>query len=70
MEDAITIRLNGDDVTVAAGMTVSSLLADRGVNNGAVVVEKNLHIVPKERYPDAVLEAGDSVEILRFVGGG
>jgi thiamine biosynthesis protein ThiS len=33
-------------------------------------VERNLEIIPRDRLGAVVLEDGDSVEVLRFVGGG
>ena len=35
-----------------------------------IAVERNGDIVPKAQYPDTVLEDGDSVEVVSFVGGG
>jgi thiamine biosynthesis protein ThiS len=65
-----TIRLNGNEVEVAQGMTVGSLLDSKGVNPKRVVVELNRQILPREAYGDTVLEAGDVMEVVTFVGGG
>jgi sulfur carrier protein len=35
-----------------------------------VAVEHNLEIIKRQRFPDVVVNEGDSVEIVNFVGGG
>ena len=35
-----------------------------------IAVERNCEIVPKAKYAEVVLEAGDVVEVVNFVGGG
>lgn len=64
------IVVNGKPVGVAEAMSVAELLAERGVDPNHVVVEINRAIVPRDRYAEVFLQAGDTLEILRFVGGG
>ena len=54
----------------AAGMTILAYLEQAGYTPERVVVEKNLEIIPRESLNNTLLEDGDSVEVLRFVGGG
>ncbi len=54
----------------AAGMTILAYLEQAGYTPERVVVEKNPEIIPRESLDNTLLEEGDSVEILRFVGGG
>lgn len=63
------VTINGESVN-AAGKTVAQYIAEAGYNAERVVVERNLVILKKEELGDTVLEDGDSVEILNFVGGG
>jgi thiamine biosynthesis protein ThiS len=35
-----------------------------------VAVEHNGEIVPRASWPETVLEAGDRLEVVHFVGGG
>jgi sulfur carrier protein len=35
-----------------------------------VAVELNREVVPKARYEDTIIRAGDVVEVINFVGGG
>lgn len=64
------ITINGEKKDIAAPMTVARLLDSLGIKPGSVVVERNLKIVAKTEYEKEPVEEGDSVEIIRFVGGG
>ncbi len=66
----ITIRLNGEDRELSEGSTVASLLAELGLKPELLAVERNRDIVPKTAYSDTLLEEGDEVEVVSFVGGG
>ncbi len=50
--------------------TVSQLLDELALPATMIVVELNGEIVPREAFPVQALSAGDSVELVRFVGGG
>ena len=63
------VTINGKQEQ-AAGMTILAYLQQAGYTPERVVVEKNLEIIPRESLNSNLLEAGDSVEVLRFVGGG
>ena len=53
-----------------AGMSVADLLAGMDTNGQRVAVELNEDIVPRAEYGSTFLKDGDSVEVVRFVGGG
>ena len=64
------LKLNGTLSEYSEGMTVAELLENLKVQSEGVAVEVNLEIIKKQAYPDRILEEGDSVEIVNFVGGG
>ena len=66
----ITIRLNGQDRDVEEGLTLDQLLRRLDLPDRRVAVERNLHVVPRERYGATPVEAGDRLEIVTLVGGG
>ena len=66
----MTVTVNGEARTLSDGTTVAALIAELGLGNRRVAVEVNRDIVPRERYPERELCAGDVVEIVHFVGGG
>ena len=63
------VVINGEEKD-AAGKTVLEYLEEAGFDTANVVVERNLEILGRECLGDVILQEGDSVEVLRFVGGG
>ena len=68
--DPVSIRVNGEALEVSATETVAGLLRARGVQLESVAVAVNGTVVPRSLLGERVLEAGDSVEVVRAVGGG
>jgi thiamine biosynthesis protein ThiS len=66
----LTIRLNGDAYELAGPVTISALLAHLQIDPRIVAVEHNITVVKRDRYDTTVVNDGDEVEIVRFVGGG
>ncbi len=67
---AISITLNGEARNVSAPMSVASLLAELGLKPVKIAVERNLAIVPRSTYGEVIVEDGDRLEIVHFIGGG
>ena len=63
------LTINGKEYELN-GKTVAEALAEIGYGEQRVAVELNEDIVPKAKYGETVLSDGDSVEVVRFVGGG
>ena len=66
----IDIQVNGKPVAVTAGWTLSDFLASKKLHARLVVIERNGTILRHPQYPETVIEAGDVLEIVHFVGGG
>jgi thiamine biosynthesis protein ThiS len=66
----LTIRVNGEPLEIAGPITISALLADLKVDSRLVAVEHNLIVVKRDKYTSVVINEGDEVEIVNFVGGG
>lgn len=66
----IDVTVNGDPRSIDAGHTVTSLLESLGLNPELVVVERNREILDRDRYAHVTVEAGDTLELVHFVGGG
>jgi thiamine biosynthesis protein ThiS len=64
------IFLNGEPREVAEGLTLERLVAEIADDPRGIAIERNLEIVPKSKHADIVLEAGDRLEVVQFVGGG
>ena len=63
------VTVNGACVDIA-GKTLAEYLATTSYDAKRIAVERNGEIVPKARYAETVLQDGDSIEIVSFVGGG
>ena len=63
------VKINGEEWNVA-GKTIAEYLATTKYDPRRIAVERNGDIVPKAQYPSTVLQNGDSVEVVSFVGGG
>ena len=64
------IRLNGDPFEVAGPLTVDRLLAQLEIDPRGVAVEHNRNILKRATYDSTLINAGDDVEVVNFVGGG
>lgn len=64
------IVLNGENRTLAPGLSVAGLLREIGIDARKVAVERNLEIVPKSAFETTTLGEGDRLEIVHFIGGG
>ncbi len=63
------VKVNGVELNIA-GKTVSEYLVSTNYDPKRIAVERNGDIVFKSRYGETVLEDGDSLEVVSFVGGG
>lgn len=63
------VKVNGEMMDMD-GKTVAQLLETMDTSSQRVAVELNMDIVPRASYGETVLKDGDSVEVVRFVGGG
>jgi thiamine biosynthesis protein ThiS len=68
--DSIEIIVNGAMRRVPAGLTVAGLIADLGLSDRRVAVERNREVVPRASHGQVRLEPGDQLELVTFVGGG
>lgn len=64
------IRLNGVLHKIKPGISIRELILSLELDPKNVAVERNLEIVPKSLHADIMLNKGDALEIVEFVGGG
>ena len=70
MSCKLRITLNGDAHEVAQLVTVADLLAQLDIDPRRVAVELNLIVLRRDTFSTTLLQEGDAVEIVNFVGGG
>ena len=63
------VKVNGAELDIA-GKTVAQYLNTTNYDPKRIAVERNGDIVFKSRYDATILQDGDSLEIVSFVGGG
>jgi sulfur carrier protein len=63
------ITVNGEPLEIPDGLTVRALVEHLGLV-GPVAVEQNREIVPRAEHASRPIVAGDSLELVHFVGGG
>lgn len=66
----MTIKLNGDPHELLGPVSVSELLQQLEIDARRVAVELNLAVVKKAAYDSSLINEGDEVEVVNFVGGG
>jgi sulfur carrier protein len=66
----VVITLNGERFELDEPLSVAGLLERLEIDPRRVAVEHNLTIVRRQTYTEVVVDEGDTVEIVNFVGGG
>ena len=69
------LHINGNEgeyspASEQSSLTLSDLLSLLGMKPDRVAVELNRDIVPRDRWSDTILNEGDKLEVVHFVGGG
>jgi sulfur carrier protein len=66
----INVQINGKQVQLEEQTSLVAYLEMLGVSPRAVAVEHNGVIVERDAFATTTLDDGDTVEIVRMVGGG
>ena len=69
-DGTVSITVNGEHKRVAAGLTLAQLASEMGLIPEKLAVERNLAVVPRSTMGSVIVEDGDDLEIVHFVGGG
>lgn len=63
------VTVNGEKVE-AVDKNLAEYLEEKTFDIKKIAVEINGDIVPKSKYSETLLQEGDKVEVVSFVGGG
>ena len=69
LEVFFMVKINGEELDMA-GKTLAEYLAAANYDPKRIVIERNEELVPKAQYGETILQDGDIVEVVSFVGGG
>ncbi len=64
------VTINGCEETLPGELSVAELLSIRKVEPVRAAVEINEHLVRRECLGETMIQNGDRIEIVTFVGGG
>jgi thiamine biosynthesis protein ThiS len=66
------LHINGEEKSfdLPAPSTLAALVESLGMKADRVAVELNRNIVPRDRWANTILNEGDRLEVVHFVGGG
>lgn len=65
------VSINAEEMDLTDGLTVAALLVDQKVKwADMVAVELNGTILDRATFATTVVQAGDKIELLYFMGGG
>ncbi|MDP2079160.1 MAG: sulfur carrier protein ThiS [Sulfuricurvum sp.] len=64
------IKVNGEEREVAQATTLEQLIQSLGLESKVMAAAVNMEIVKQDAWDKAVLNDGDTIELLDFVGGG
>ena len=67
---AVSVTINGEEQNLAEALSLADLLLTLNITKGKVAIERNLEIVPRSLYAQTMVEQGDRLEIVHFIGGG
>ena len=70
MTTTIALQINGKPETITSPLNVTDFLRNRSIEPSHVALEINGVIVSKDEFDTYHINANDSIEIVRFVGGG
>ena len=65
----INILLNGQSTTVTQG-SIAELIEQKNLNPELIIVEYNNTILNKKDYSSTLIKPNDTIEIIRYIGGG
>ena len=69
-DGTIQVRINGEHRRILGGMTIAELASELGLEPTKIAVERNLEVVPRSTLGQVLVQDGDDLEIVHFVGGG
>ncbi len=66
----MTVTVNGKEEQIVLEISILEFLTSKEIDPNAVVVEHNFNIIEKENLGSVMLQENDTLEVLKFVGGG
>jgi len=66
----VNIVLNGETYKTDGPLTIGRLLSHLDIDRRRVAVEHNMNVVKNSNYDSTIVNSGDAIEVVNFIGGG
>ncbi|MFP6571065.1 MAG: sulfur carrier protein ThiS [Vicinamibacterales bacterium] len=66
----MNIVLNGETYKTDGPLTIGRLLVHLDIDRRRVAVEQNMNVIKKPNYDSTIVNNGDAIEVVNFIGGG
>jgi len=66
----VNIVLNGETYKTDGPLTIGRLLVHLDIDRRRVAVEQNMTVIKKPNYDSTIVNNGDAIEVVNFIGGG
>jgi sulfur carrier protein len=66
----VTVKVNGKNKEVKENVSIADFLKSNNIDPIGVTVEHNFEVINTGSIAEIMLKDGDTLEVLRFVGGG
>ena len=66
----MNIVLNGETYKTDGPLTIGRLLVHLDIDRRRVAVEQNMTVIKKPNYDSTIVNNGDAIEVVNFIGGG
>jgi len=64
------VIVNGEDRDIQEDSTIEALISTLGIKVKVMAIAVNMEIVKKDDWGSFIIQDGDKIELLHFVGGG
>ena len=66
----IRVTINGRELELREAISLEDYIEERGLAGRRLAAAHNGNVVPWDKYRDEMIDDGDTLEIVRPVGGG
>ncbi|MFT5703642.1 MAG: thiamine biosynthesis protein ThiS [Rickettsiales bacterium] len=66
----VKITLNGEERLIKPKTSIEKLILELELDMKKIAIEKNYEIILPENFQKNILNEGDQIEIVHFIGGG
>ena len=70
MGTLINVTINGAQTSIQSNTSIRNIIKSYSLNPNSIIVEVNETIIEKKNYNATILNENDSVELIRYIGGG